>query len=130
MKKTALFLVLIIVFIGCKEKKKDLEPAFILTKWATSTKELNYRTYKSCKAYPMPNLSFKTKYQDYYYQDVMVLNIGKVDKENIKKDHMQKKYISKEVSFEGTQYKRITHRAAVLIRGTVDFRKYSDNYLK
>lgn len=115
--------------MGCKEKKKDLEPAYIMAKWATSTKDLNYRTYKSCKAYPLPNLSFKEKFQNYYYQDVMVLGIGKVDKEDIKKDHMGKKYILKKVFFEGAQYLRSTHKAKTLVRGDVEMRKYIDDDL-
>jgi len=111
---------------GCKKKEKFTEPAFVMGIWTKSIRDLSYRQYARCEAYPKTEPVFREMYRDYYFADMMVTAVEDPDPADIKKDHEGNRYIHCSVSFEGAAVNRATGKPYQVVRGDAVFIKFMD----
>jgi hypothetical protein len=124
--KKAIYLALAVALavISCKKEKKFAEPEYIFAKWTRAIERLNYKEYASCEAFPKEEPVFREIYRDYYYTDLMVTEVEKLDEKKIHKDPMGHAFISRNVQFECTEIRRNDRKPLMLLRGDVDFIRY------
>jgi len=124
--KKAIYLALAVALavISCKKEKKFAEPEYIFAKWTRAIERLNYKEYASCEAFPKEEPVFREIYRDYYYTDLMVTEVEKLDEKKIHKDPMGHAFISRNVQFECTEIRRSDRKPLMLLRGDVDFIRY------
>jgi hypothetical protein len=124
--KKAIYLALAVALavISCKKEKKFAEPEYIFAKWTRAIERLNYKEYASCEAFPKEEPVFREIYRDYYYTDLMVTGVEKLDEKKIHKDPMGHAFISRNVQFECTEIRRNDRKPLMLLRGDVDFIRY------
>ncbi len=124
--KKAIYLALAVALavISCKKEKKFAEPEYIFAKWTRAIERLNYKEYASCEAFPKEEPVFREIYRDYYYTDLMVTGVEKLDEKKIHKDPMGHAFISRNVQFECTEIRRSDRKPLMLLRGDVDFIRY------
>lgn len=127
MKKNIILLFLLILIpFSCKKEKKFAEPEFIFAKWAHAIETFNYPDYASCEAYPKSEGVFREMFRDTYYADLMVMEVEKLDEKKIVKDHHGNSYIKRNVQFECTEVRRRDRKPVRLLRGDVDFIKFTE----
>jgi hypothetical protein len=117
-------LILTLFLVTCKKEKKFADPEYIFSKWSRAIELLNYPEYAVCEAYPKSEGVFREIYRDTYYSDLMVVDVEKLDENNIEKDHNGKKYIKRNVQFECTEVRRRDKKPVRVLRGDVDFIKF------
>ena len=71
----SLIFALAIIF-SCKEKKPFVDPAFVFLKWSSAVKNLNYKEYSECEAFPKDEIVFRELYTDFYYADLIIRETG------------------------------------------------------
>jgi hypothetical protein len=126
MKKAMyLSLAVALVVLSCKKEKKFAEPEYIFAKWTRAIERLNYREYASCEAFPKEEPVFREIYRDSYYVDLMVTGVDKLDEKKIHKEPNGDVFISRNVQFECTEIRRNDRRPLMLLRGDVDFIRYT-----
>lgn len=114
------------VVLSCGSQKKFVEPDYVLKKWSKAIRDLNYREYSACEAYPRSEAVFREMYKDYYIADLMVTDKEDVDEENVRKDRNGKSYIHRSVSFEGAIVQRKGNEPVQVLRGNAVFIKFID----
>ena len=96
----------------------------MLQKWAKAIEKLDYKKYSVCEAYPRSWAVFNEIYKDDYFTDIMVIEVGEPDEDNIKKDYKGNAFIRCSVSFEGAAVKRGKSESYQIIRGDIIFIKF------
>ena len=88
MRKVYTLLLILSIFIVflCKKEDKAQELGYVLQKWAKAIEKLDYKKYSVCEAYPRSWAVFNEIYKDDYFTDIMVIEVGEPDEDNIKKD--------------------------------------------
>ena len=132
MRRLLLFLLIFICFtaITCKKKEKIPEPGYVLQKWSKAIKELDYTNYRKCVAYPKSEVEFREMYKKEFFIDIMAVNVGEVDNDNIRKDHKDNSFKSCSVFFQGAVIKRKADEPYQIIRGDVLFVQFIDGERK
>jgi hypothetical protein len=126
MRKYIILLILLpLILISCKKEKKFTEPEFIFSKWSHAIEMLNYPDYASCEAYPKSEGVFREMYREAYYADPMVMEVEKLDEKKVAKDHLGNSYLKRNVQFECTEVRRRDRKPVRLLRGDVDFIKFT-----
>jgi hypothetical protein len=124
-KITALSLIIILSFIlSCKGKKAFVDPAFVFLKWSSAVKNLNYKEYAECEAFPKDEMVFRELYTDFYYADLIIRELGKFNENDIKSDVEGYKYQLRKVYFECKRIDRKTGRAVQEMKGDIEFISY------
>lgn len=127
MKKCAYLVMIALLLVpSCKKEKKFVEPDYIFAKWAKSIESLNYTDYTACEAIPKSEGVFREIYRDTYYADLMVTEVEKANEKRILKDNKGRSYIKRNVQFECTEIRRRDRKHVRLLRGDVDFIRYTD----
>lgn len=111
---------------SCKKKEVFTEPEFLLKKWASSAKNLNYAEHSAIEAYPKSVQVFAESFKEYYPSDVRILKVEEPNEGAILRDHKGLMYNKRNVQFEFTQINRKSQTPAGEVRGDVDFVKYID----
>ena len=125
-KKLAAVLPLLLCLCVCSCKKKEDISLYdsILRKWCRSQKELNYTRYRECEAYPKAYPVFREMYRDYYFEDIMIVNIDEIDKKNVMKDPEGNEFISRNTDFECSEFSRKAGRPTQVVRGNLRFIRF------
>jgi len=124
-KILAAFLVLTFAFIlSCKEKKAFVDPVYVFMKWSSAVKNLNYREYGECEAFPKDEIVFRELYGDYYYADLLIKELGTYNENDIKNDLDGSRYNLRKVYFECKRIERRTGRAVQEMKGDIEFINY------
>jgi len=124
-KLIAVSLIFIAAFIlSCKEKKPFVDPAYVFLKWSSAVKNLDYKEYSECEAFPKDEAVFHELFNDFYYADLLIKEIGEFNKNNIKSDIDKNKYNLRKVYFECKRIERKTGRAVQDMKGDVEFINY------
>lgn len=120
--------VLIIVFAvsGCKKKEYFPEPELILNKWSKATLDLDYETYKKCEAYPREKGVFNEMYRYFYFTDITIINIEKLDEKDIRTDFEGNRFHKRNVVFECAEVSRSGKVKVKQVKGEVFFVKFLD----
>jgi hypothetical protein len=128
MRKIACYVLVVAscAVFSCGTQKKYTEPDYILKKWSKAIRDLNYRAYSACEAYPRSESVFKEMYKDYYIVDLMVTDKEGVDEDDVRKDPDGKSYIRRSISFEGTIVQRKNKEPVQVLRGNAIFIKFID----
>ena len=121
-----LALAVALAVLSCKKEKKFTEPEYIFAKWTRAIEKLNYKDYASCEAFPKEEAVFKELYRESYYADLMVTGADKLDEKKIHKDPKGDAFISRNVQFECTEIRRSDRKPLMLLRGDVDFIRYTE----
>ena len=121
-----LFLVIALAVISCKKEKKFAEPEYIFAKWARAVERLNYADYASCEAYPKEEPVFREIYRNTYYADLMVTEVGSLDKKKVYKNEKGNSFVSRNVQFECSEIRRKDRKPLRVLRGDVDFIRFTD----
>lgn len=126
MNKTisAVMIFLLSVVISCKEKKAFVDPAYVFMKWSSAVKNLNYKDYSECEAFPKDEIVFRELYTDFYYADLLIRELGKYDENNSGSDVDGYKYNVRKVYFECKRVERRTDRAVQEMKGDIEFINY------
>lgn len=124
------FIILILLaaafFPSCKEKKKFVEPSFVLNRWGRAIQNLNYREYAMCEAYPKSEPVFREMYRDYYFSDIVTVRIEDPDRKNLREDYEGNRFMHCMVSFEAGVVKRSTAKQYRIVRGDAVFIKFME----
>ena len=110
--------------ISCKEKKAFVDPAYVFMKWSGAVKNLNYKEYSECEAFPKDELVFRELYTDFYYTGLLIRNLGVYNENDIKSDIEGYKYNIRKVYFECMRVERKTGRAVQSMKGDIEFINY------
>jgi hypothetical protein len=110
---------------SCSKEEKHPEPEYVLGRWARAIKDLDYASYSRCEAYPKSEDVFREMYRDFYYSDVMLTDIDKPDRKDVRRDHEDNPYIHRSVSFEGNVVRRGSTKPYQVIRGDVVFIRFT-----
>ena len=122
----ALFTAALLAISSCKKKEIFLDPAYIFLKWSSAVKNLNYKDYSECEAYPKDESVFRELYGDYYLTDLIIRNLGKFDEKKTKIDASGYEYKFRSVYFECVRVNRKTGRHVQNMKGDVEFVNYVD----
>lgn len=127
MKSIAVALcVTVLVTLSCTKKEKFVEPEYIFAKWVRAIEQLNYADYRRCEAFPKSEAVFRDQYRDSYFADPMVNEIEDLDEKNVLKDPEGRQFVKRNVTFECTEIVRKSRKASAVLRGDVDFIRYTD----
>lgn len=121
-----LLLVPALLLASCGKEKKFTAPEAVFAKWSRAIERLNYAEYASCEAYPKSEGVFREMFRDSYYADLMVTEVEKLDEQEVLKDHQGDSYIKRNVQFECNEIRRKDRKPVRLLRGDVDFVRYTD----
>lgn len=120
-------LVLALLFIfSCKEKKAFIDPAYVFMKWSAAVKNLNYAEYAECEAFPKDEIVFHELYNDFYFADLLIRELGEYKENDIRSDIDGNKYNIRKVYFECKRIERKTGRAVQEMKGDIEFINYID----
>ena len=126
-KVLAVSLIFSLSFIfSCKEKKAFVDPAFVFMKWSSSVKNLNYQVYSECEAFPKDEIVFHELYNDFYYADLLIRELGEFKESDVKSDIEGYKYNVRKIYFECKRIERKTGRAVQEMKGDIEFINYID----
>lgn len=117
----------ILFFSSCKRQEPFVDPAFIFLKWSGAVKNLNYRDYSECEAFPKDAEVFKSLYRDYYYGELIIRDMGQFNENDIKTDFEGKKFNHRMLYFECKRISRQTGKIVENMKGEVEFIKYIDS---
>ncbi len=121
----AVILSLLLIFIpSCKQKEVFVDPVYIFLKWSSAVKNLNYKEYSECEAFPKDDLVFRELFGDYYFSELQISEIGKYNENEIKSDAEGYKYHLRKVYFECKRVERKTSRIVQEMKGDVEFVNY------
>lgn len=122
---TAVPLICILFLIpSCKEKKAFVDPAYVFMKWSSAVKNLNYDEYSECEAFPKDEIVFHELYNDYYFADLVIRELGVYNEKDIRKDVEGNSYNVRKVYFECNRVERKTGKAVQEMKGDVEFISY------
>jgi len=121
---TISLLIVLSLTLSCKEKKAFVDPAFVFLKWSSAVKNLNYKEYTECEAFPKDEIVFHELYNDFYYADLIIRELGKSDDSVVKSDIDGYKYNLRKVYFECKRVERKTGRAVQEMKGDIEFINY------
>lgn len=126
--KKYVFLLLAFILSGtsCKQKEAFVDPVYVFLKWSSAIKNLNYREYSECEAFPKDDLVFRELFKDYYFSDLQILNLGKYNENELKRDPEGYKYKLRKVYFECKRVERETSRFVQEMKGDVEFVWFTD----
>ncbi len=127
MKKILLIVLLLLFVFSCKEKPLFVDPAYVLMKWADAVKNMNYREYSECEAFPKDFSVFNELYRNYYYTDFLINEMGRYSDKNIRTDSEGNSYNYRIIHFECFRIERKTGRAVENMKGDVEFIKYLES---
>ena len=119
-------IVLLPLAISCKKEETFYEPDYIFGRWLKAVEMLNYAEYKKYEAFPKSEGVFRELYRDSYFVDLMITDVEDLDEDNVKKDIDGNPYIKRNVSFECTEVRRPDRKPMALLRGDVDFIRYTE----
>jgi len=122
----ALFAAALLTVGSCKKKEIFVDPAYVFLKWSSAVKNLNYKDYSECEAYPKDEAVFRELYGDYYMADLIIRNLGEFNEKNTKLDAAGYEYKYRQVYFECVRIKRKTGQPAQKMKGDVEFINYID----
>jgi len=124
-KIPALSLILTLTFtFSCKEKKPFVDPAFVFLKWSSAVKNLNYKEYSECEAFPKDEIVFRELYTDFYYADLIIRELGEFKPNDVRTDIEGYRYNIRKVYFECKRIERKTGRAVQMMKGDIEFINY------
>jgi len=124
-KVIAITIIFTLSFIfSCKEKKAFVDPAYVFLKWSSAVKNLDYREYSECEAFPKDEMVFRELYNDFYYADLLIRDLGIYNENDIKSDIEGYKYNLRKVYFECKRIERKTGRAVQEMKGDIEFINY------
>jgi hypothetical protein len=120
----ALLIFTLASIISCKEKKAFVDPAYVLMKWSGAVKNLNYKEYSECEAFPKDEMVFHELYGDFYYADLLIRELGEYNANDVRSDVEGYKYNLRKVYFECKRIERKTGRAVQEMKGDIEFINY------
>jgi len=120
------FAVTLLVLGSCRKQEIFVDPAYIFLKWSSAVKNLNYKDYSECEAYPKDEFAFRDLYGDHYLADLVIRNLGEFNEKNTKLDAAGYEYKYRQVYFECLRIKRKTGRPVQKMKGDVEFINYID----
>ncbi len=124
-KNVVVMLILLMFFaLSCKEKKAFVDPAYVFMKWSSAVKNLNYKEYAECEAFPKDEIVFRELYTDFYYSDLIIRELGKLNENDTGSDIDGFKYNIRKVYFECRRVERKTGRAVQEMKGDIEFINY------
>lgn len=121
---TALLVIALFGIISCKEKKAFVDPAFVFMKWSSAVKNLNYNDYTECEAFPKDEIVFRELYNDFYFADLLIRELGEYKESDVRSDVEGNKYNIRKVYFECKRIERKTGRAVQEMKGDIEFISY------
>ncbi len=121
---TAVLIVILTMVVSCKEKRPFVDPAYIFLKWSSAVKNLNYKEYSECEAFPKDEIVFRELYTDFYYADLIIRELGEFNPNDIRTDIEGCKYNLRKVYFECKRIERKTGHAAQTMKGDMEFISY------
>ncbi len=110
--------------LSCSDKKAFVDPVYVFLKWSSAVKNLNYKEYSECEAFPKDEMVFRELYTDFYFTDLLIRELGKLDENNIKSDVEGYKFNLRKVYFECKRIERKTGRAVQEMKGDIEFINY------
>jgi hypothetical protein len=117
-------LALALCFAACKKEENTAHFDALLRKWCRSLRDLHYNNYRSCEAHPKAYAVFKEMYRDYYFEDIMLVDIEDADDSRTMKDPDGDSFVYRNADFECAEISRKTGRPTHVVRGNVMFVKY------
>ena len=123
---TLTFAVALLFNSSCKKREIFLDPAYIFLKWSSAVKNLNYKEYSECEAFPKDEPVFRELYGDFYLADLIIRNLGKFNEKDTKIDAAGYEYKFRSVYFECVRIKRKTGQPVQNMKGDVEFINYID----
>ncbi len=116
----------LILFSGCTKKEVFKEPGIILKAWSGALERLDYSTYRNCEAYPKAPGVFTEIYRDYYFDDINVISIEDLDRDDVRTDFEGNRFVKRNVVFECAEVKRSKREKIKRVRGEVFFIKFTE----
>ncbi len=123
---TVFLILTLFLTISCKEKKAFVDPAYVFMKWSAAVKNLNYIEYTECEAFPKDEIVFHELYNDFYFADLLIRELGEYKENDIRSDIDGYKYNIRKVYFECKRIERKTGRAVQEMKGDIEFINYID----
>lgn len=111
-------------FSSCKRQEPFVDPAYIFLKWSYAVKNLNYKEYSECEAFPKDGEVFKSLYRDYYYGDLIIRDMGQFKESDVKTDFEGNRFNYRMLYFECKRISRETGKTVENMKGEVEFIKY------
>jgi len=121
---TLIFAVALLVVSSCKKKEIFVDPAYIFLKWSSAVKNLNYKEYSECEAFPKDESVFRELYGSFYLADLIIRDLGKFNEKDTKIDAVGYEYKHRRVYFECVRIMRKTGRPVQNMKGDVEFVNY------
>ncbi len=112
------------ITLSCKGKKAFVDPAYVFLKWSSAVKNLNYKEYSECEAFPKDEIVFRELYTDFYYADLLIRNLGEYNENDIRRDIEGNKYNLRKVYFECKRVERKSGHAVQEMKGDIEFVNY------
>lgn len=112
------------IIISCNKKEAFVDPAYVFLKWSSAVKNLNYKEYSECEAFPKDELVFRELYTDFYYADLVIRNLDEYNESDFRSDIEGYKYNLRKVYFECKRVERKTGRAVQEMKGDIEFINY------
>ncbi|MCL1864413.1 MAG: hypothetical protein FWF73_01220 [Spirochaetes bacterium] len=125
-KIIALFAAVTVLISSCKKKEIFVDPAYIFLKWSSAVRNLNYKEYSECEAFPKDESVFRELYGDFYLSDLIIRNIGEFNEKATKMDVNRYEYKFRRVYFECVRIKRKTGKPVQNMKGDMEFINYID----
>jgi len=126
-KNIILLLIIALLSAGsCKKREIFLDPAYVFYKWSSAVRNLNYKEYSECEAYPKDESVFRDLYGDHYLADLIIRNVGDFNPKDIKQDTVGFEYMFRRVYFDCVRINRKTGRPVQNMKGDVEFINYID----
>lgn len=125
-KRLIIPLLLIAAFClpSCNNKQAFVDPVYVFMKWSSAVKKLNYKEYAECEAFPKDEIVFRELYDDFYYSDLLIRELGKYDENDVRTDVDGYKHNHRKVFFECRRIERKTGRAIQQMKGDIEFISY------
>jgi hypothetical protein len=112
---------MMLIIFSCKEKKAFVDPVYVFMKWSEAVKNLNYKEYSECEAFPKDDIVFRELYGDFYFADLIIRELGEYNQNDIKIDSTGYKYNLRKVYFECKRIERKSAKAVQEMKGDVEF---------
>ncbi|HOP64243.1 MAG TPA: hypothetical protein PK358_11025 [Spirochaetota bacterium] len=117
-------LALVILFSSCKRHEPFVDPAYVFLKWSAAVKNLNYKDYSECEAFPKDQDVFRELYREYYYADLITRDMGSFNENDVKGDFEGRTFNYRMLYFECNRVSRETGEKVEIMKGEVEFIKY------
>ena len=127
MKNFFVILIFIFLFISCKDKPVFVDPAYVLMKWGDAVKNMNYREYSECEAFPKDARVFNELYRNYYYTDFLISEMSKFNDKKTRTDPEGKSYNYRIIHFECLRVERKTGKPVENMKGDIEFIRYLES---